>query len=501
MRPAAITFRRCLLLGVLLAFVLSLATSSSASALSFGLNWDGNNHPQPELLDSVQASGASVYHVPFAYNGPGGDWSGNDALVEEAWRRGLTILPTLEGPSNRFLLAGDPDWGAWGEWVEEVVERYGTGGSFWAGKANPTPITAWELWNEPNLPDNDPLLSEGQCAELGQAWIAEAGTCVQPQSYGVFLAYSAERMQAAARATSGQATEVLFGGLNAQVGESPEAFLGKARLYGGLSPDVTGIAFHPYAFVGGAAGMAEALTGLRTDLDTVLESGDKSIWITELGWPVDGTVPLGATVSEEDQATLLTEACDWIKANAAADDIQLVTWYNVRDFEVAAWDGRDGLQREDGSYYPSWYAFQEQTGAEPSGSMWSAFGLADGRLMTFSASEGLRDPGLTIMSGTSPAVAATPPRGALVAFQAPSGHLWIYATGGGAHDTGLGMQPATSPSIAPDPSGGYVVTFRSSTGEIWRYSTAFGTAAGTGMTPASYALPSVAPKPSIALVP
>ena len=488
-------------LAALLALALALATSSSASALSFGLNWDGNNHPQPELLDSVQASGATVYHAPFAYNGPGGDWSGNDALVEEAWRRGLTILPTLEGPSNRFLPASDPEWGAWGEWVEEVVERYGVGGSFWEGRTNPTPITAWEVWNEPNLPDNDPLLSEAQCAELGQAWIAEAGTCVQPQSYGVFLAYSAERMQAAARAVSGADTEVLFGGLNSQVGESPEAFLGKARLYGGLSPDVTGIAFHPYAFVGGVAGMAEDLTGLRTDLDTLLESSEKSIWITELGWPIDGTVPVGETVSEDDQATLLREACDWIKANALADDIQLVTWYNVRDFEVAAWDGRDGLQREDGSYHPAWYAFQEQTGAEPSGSMWSAFGLPDDRLMTFSTSEGLRDTGLTIMPGTSPAVATTPPRGALVAFQAPTGHLWIYATGSGAHDTGLVVQPGTSPTIAADPSGGHLVTFRSPTGEIWRYSTVSGVAAGTGMTPVTYALPSAESKPSVALVP
>ncbi|HEX4304455.1 MAG TPA: hypothetical protein VHZ54_00320 [Solirubrobacterales bacterium] len=501
MRLAAITFRRRLLLGVLLAFSLVLATSTSASALSFGLNWDGNNHPQAELLDSVQASGASVYHVPLAYIGPGGDWSGNDALVEEAWRRGLTILPTLEGPTNRFLLVSDPEWGAWGEWVEEVVARYGVGGSFWEGKANPTPITAWEVWNEPNLPDNNPVLSEAQCAEVGQTWIAEAGTCVQPQGYGVFLAYSAERMQAAARATAGAETDVLFGGLNSQVGESPEAFLGKARLYGGLSPDVTGIAFHPYAFVGGVAGMAEDLTALRRDLDTLLESGDKSIWITEVGWPVDGTVPVGGTVSEDDQATLLGEACDWIKANAAADDIQLVTWYNVRDFDVAAWDGRDGLQREDGSYYPSWYAFQEQTGAEPSGSMWSAFGLADGRLLTFSTSEGLRETGLAIMSGTSPAVVTTSPRGALVAFQAPSGHLWIYTTGGGADDTGLVMQPGTSPTIATDPSGGDIVTFQSSTGEIWHYSTVTGTAVGTGMTLTDYATPNPDPPPGVALVP
>ena len=140
--------QRWSLLAALLAVGLLLATAAPASALTFGLNWDGNNSPSEELLDDTQASGATVWHQPLEYNGPGGDWTNNDKLVEEAWARGITILPTLQ-TGELFLVPTDPEWEGWSTWVREAVERYGVNGAFWEGKVNPTPITAWEVWNEP----------------------------------------------------------------------------------------------------------------------------------------------------------------------------------------------------------------------------------------------------------------------------------------------------------------------------------------------------------------
>ncbi|MBS1887171.1 MAG: hypothetical protein JSU06_08285 [Actinobacteria bacterium] len=354
-----------------LAIGLVLALSSSASALSFGLNWDGNHSSQPELLDAVQASGATVYHVPLQYTGPGGDWSANDKLVEEAWRRGLTILPTVQS-GTRFPPPGDPEWASWGVWLREAVERYGVNGTFWEGKANPTPITAWEVWNEPNIPSNDPQLTEAECAAAGLPWIGQSGNCAQPQSYGAFLAYSAEQLQAASWARAGGPTNVLFGALNTQVGEPFEAFLAGAAAAGGLSPNVTGVAIHPYSFVEGAAGMAGAVDGVRAYLDALPEGSAKSLWITEIGWPTSGTVPVGGTVDPEESAALLTESFEWIKANAAPANIQLVAWYNVRDFGGPTWDGHSGLQGEGGNLNPAWYAFQAQAGAAPTGSFLAA---------------------------------------------------------------------------------------------------------------------------------
>ncbi|MBS1675775.1 MAG: hypothetical protein JST08_00170 [Actinobacteria bacterium] len=420
MRP---TYLRRLLLVAMLTMGLGLSTSSSASALTFGLNWDGNHASREELLDAVQASGATVYHQPLEYNGEGGDWAGNDQLVEEAWVRGVTILPTLQSGAQ-FPLPGEPEWATWGAWVREAVERYGVNGTFWEGKANPTPITAWEVWNEPNIAGGDPRPAEAQ-------------------KYGAFLGYSAEQMQAAAMARAGAPTNVLFGSVNTQVGESYEAFIGGAASTGGLSPNVTGVAIHPYSFAGGAAGMAAEVSGVRAYLDTLPEGSGKSLWITEIGWPTHGAVPAGETVDPEAAAALLTESFAWIKANAGPDNIQLAAWYNLRDFGGSTWDGYAGLQAEDGTYQPAWYAFQEQTGAERSGDRWAAFQADTGTLWTYSTATGYHDTGLTMLPGSSPTIAAQRGGGALVAFPTATGETVTYSTKAATLVPGPTVQPET----------------------------------------------------------
>jgi len=349
--------------GILFLFVLA----SPAGAVSFGVDWNGDN--SLANLDAAQQSGARIYHVPLTY----GDWAGDDALVGAAWERGLTILPTIVRPSpfgNRFLLPSDPEWGTWGIWVQQLAERYGPGGSFWLGKPNPTPISAWEVWNEPNLPENDPLLGEAECAAIGQPFEPAAGTCVQPQSYGTFLAYTAEHLQAGALAVSGAPTDVLVGGLNLELGEGFASFMSKAAPEGALSPNVTGVAIHPYAFDSGMIGLIRGVEGARRYLDRALGAEAKSLWITEFGWPVRGIEGFpagGGPVDEVEQAALVTGAFGWIEDVAAADRIEVATWYSLRDFDSAGhWDGYAGLLREDGTPRAAWYSFRQALGVEPS---------------------------------------------------------------------------------------------------------------------------------------
>lgn len=354
------------LLGTLVGGILFLfVVTSPASAVTFGLDWNGDN--SAANLDAVRDSGATAYHAPLVY----GDWAGDDALVGAAWERGLTILPTLTRSSptgSRFLLPADSEWASWGLWVEQLVERYGPNGSFWLGKANPTPITAWEVWNEPNLPENDPVIGEVECAALGQPFLPQAGTCVQPQSYGTFLAYTAERLQLASQAVAGGPTDVLTGGLNLELGEDFASFLAKSAPYGGLSPSVTGVAIHPYSFAAGVAGFAGGVEHVRRYLDESSEGPSKTLWITELGWPVKGTEGLpadGAPVNEAEQAQNVASSIEWIQAAAPVEGIELVAWYTVRDFASGAhWDGHAGLLREDGTPRPAWYRFRQGLGVE-----------------------------------------------------------------------------------------------------------------------------------------
>jgi hypothetical protein len=483
-----------LLLGTLLAIGLVLATAASASALTFGLNWDGNSTSREESLEEVQASGATVYHLPLEYNGPGGDWTNNDALVEEAWERGITILPTVQR-ARRFPLPLAPGWNAWGEWVRELVERYGLNGSLWDGKANPTPITAWEIWNEPNIAVNNPQLSEAQCEEIGQPWNPEGENCSQPQSYGAFLKYSAEQMQAASLAKTSHGTDVLFGSINTQVGENYETFLAEAALAGGLGPDVTGVAIHPYSFDGGAAGMAEDVGGVRAYLDALPEGAAKSLWITEMGWPTEGTVPDGETVDQEELATLLNESFEWVKLNAPADDIQLAAWYNLRDFGGETWDGWSGLQAEDGTPHPAWFAFQQQTGAEPSGNVWAAFQAETGTLWIYSTAAGYQDTGQPMAPGTSPTVTAPPGGGALVSFTAASGEPATYSTKTGELTYGLAPPPEVDQAVAVGQGiKPLVAAFKAYISAIWANSDPTG-AFGTSTRIAPGTVPSVATVP------
>jgi hypothetical protein len=352
-------------IGILIAVGLFFATVSSASALTIGLNWDGTyGH-----LEEVKTSGATVFHVPLQYTAGGGSWQADDTLVEEAWKRGITILPTLERGDNRFLLAGDPNWTTWGSWAREVVERYGINGSFWNGKANPTPITAWEVWNEPNLIENNPQLpsatAKAECKALGQVYYEKLNNCVQPQHYGAFLKYTSEALQAGSIAKTSHGTEVLFGGLYMPGGDPWSNFLSKAYSVPGVASSFSGVAIHPYALASGVSEMSGEIGGIRSELNS-LGAGGASLWITEIGWPVGGTegFPTGGhSVSEAEQASLLTEGFNWIKANASADNIQLAAWFNASDYNVGAhWPGYCGLIRSDGTFRPSWFAFQAEAG-------------------------------------------------------------------------------------------------------------------------------------------
>jgi hypothetical protein len=362
------TARAAFFVGSALAtMALALTIASSSSALMLGVNW---RNPETSELDTVQRSGASVYHMAFDYsNSSGGNWSFYDNVVEAAWQKGVTILPGLvrSGETgNRFLLQSDPGWVKWGNWAREAVERYGVNGSFWNGKSNPKPITAWEVWNEPNLVENNPKISKPECQIIGQVYFEKDGTCIQPQNYGKFLKYTAEAIQAGSFTKTAHGTEVLFGGLYVPAGESYSSFLTKAYAVSGVPGAFTGLALHPYSFVTGFAGMTEAITGARGKLNS-LGAGGKSLWLTEFGWPTAGSAGFpagGHPVSEAEQAELLTQSFNWIKANAGANNIQLAAWFNIRDYNSGThWDGSCGLQRNNGSYRPAWHAFQDQTGA------------------------------------------------------------------------------------------------------------------------------------------
>jgi hypothetical protein len=336
-----------------------MALASSASALTMGLMWRDLNPAQMEL---VKRSGATGFRLNIDRSF--GNWETYDAIFTAAWQRGITISPNLTDRS----LVGFPiatEVPVWNAWVTQVVQRYGVGGTFWAGKVNPTPVTSWSVWNEPNLADNSPKRSKEECEAISTfPYMPEKRTCLQPASYGVLLGRTAETIHGI-----NAGAKVYFGGLymGAEVKKNYIRFLEQASPTAG---PFDGLEIHPYSFFGGVSEVAAEVTEIRSTLNKLPGGTAKPLSIGEIGWPVSSPGGTGVpAVNEAEQASLLTGSFDWIKEHASADKIEAAYWYNLRDTsprpEVGPrWDNFTGLMDFDtGAMRPSWFAFLKETGA------------------------------------------------------------------------------------------------------------------------------------------
>src|SRR3954454_1475429 len=352
-----------LLSALLTSLALLLASASSASALPekfFGLHWGGPSNQSAADMEAVAHSGAKYYHLQLSRTSTVA--AAYDPIFQLAWEQGITILPYLysggptggQFPTLEQLEAEGNGPGTWIWFVYDVVHRYGFQGDFWNGKANPKPVPEWEIWNEPNLRENNP-----------------GGASVYPESYTRFARRMAVAIQAAQNEKSGAGTRVNFGNLFS-AGTNMEGtnyksmkvdlFLDKANNVDPALANFTGLALHPYSFTGGQSGVETHVNEARNKLNGFFGGSTKEIWITELGWQVGVTDPAHEKVTEEQQAQYLTGSFNWIRSVQAEKNIQSLIYYNYRDFG-GAWDGYAGLRSADGRFRPAWGAFQAQTGA------------------------------------------------------------------------------------------------------------------------------------------
>src|SRR5436190_1330735 len=94
-------------------------------------------------------------------------WGPVDALIGNLASRGIPVLPVLYGSAPYAAKTPEtPPLGSsaarrgWERFVRAAVARYGPGGTYWTdprlyGAQHPgapeVPVTAWQVWNEPNL--------------------------------------------------------------------------------------------------------------------------------------------------------------------------------------------------------------------------------------------------------------------------------------------------------------------------------------------------------------
>jgi len=276
------------------------------------------------------------------------DYIAYDALVAEAQTRGVTLLGTLDygvGWANASS-GGDTaypptDPNDYAMYAAAVAARY-------AGK-----VDAWEIWNEPNNGFRfwKPTLSG------------------DPVAYGALLEASFTSIHAAA-----PNAQVLLGGtvftpqiLTGGIPWLEQAYAAHPDLAAHL--DVAGVhtyMAYPPQNPPEMGQLSDAPLDQKIQMHAWLldqhGAGAKPIWITELGWPVYGTVDEATQAHFTVRATLI----------AARQGVSGIYWYTLRDGpDPMAFPPEDafGLMHHDSSPKPVYGALKAMLATL--GDMWA----------------------------------------------------------------------------------------------------------------------------------
>ena len=309
----------------------------------------GEPLPGEEMLSRLGEGGAGTLRVNFAWgyvqSGPGAryDWSHYDSVVANAARNGIRVLATVYSspawaePTPEHPPLGDalPGFQAF---VRAAAQRYGARGSFWHLHPDVPrlPITAWQLWNEPNSP---------------LFWKPTP----DPDGYLTLL----QAFHSALRAAPG--ASVVLGGLfpTPTGGLTMGDFLRRVYARGG-GDLLDAVAVHPYA---ATPEISLRRVGQVRELMRRLGDPGVPIWIGEVGWASAGA-PSGLTVGPERQADYLRRIFELASGERRRLGIAGVIWFSLQDAPGRIWVGHCGLFELDGDPKPAWSAFVDLTGGE-----------------------------------------------------------------------------------------------------------------------------------------
>ncbi|MGP6175224.1 cellulase family glycosylhydrolase [Corynebacterium sp. A21] len=226
-------------------------------------------------------------------------WDQLDQRVNAAVDAGLTPLLLLHTLPDWVEGFGVVDSGAaqhYGEFAGAVAQHYGDR------------VTAYEIWNEPNIerfwPNPDPV------------------------AYAEWLAVASQNIEAV-----DPGAEIIAGGLapasNVE-GISYSGYTFLERLYELEALNyVTAVAVHPYSYPERPSGMARWNTfrQLGQIKELLRENGDggKKIWLTEYGAPTSGEGGVG----EREQATMVSEALRLAWIDPTLGPIFIYTMYDL----------------------------------------------------------------------------------------------------------------------------------------------------------------------------
>jgi hypothetical protein len=272
----------------------------------------------------------------------------HDAYVAKLAAHGVRVLPILfNAPSFRSgTTRTRPTYpprsnSSMASFARVLVRRYGPSGSLWRERPGipKVPITAWQIWNEPNLP---------------VYWRGRPSA----RAYAAML-----RTVGGAIKRTHRRAEIVSAGL------PPSRLRGAvplsryiAQLYRArIGRTISSLAINSYAT--SDRDLARMLRSIRSLMNRRGGRRDK-IWITEIGWATAG--PRSRfRVGTRGQARRIDRAYRFIGRNRRRLNLRGVVYFSWRDLRPYApafrdmWGLHAGLLRLDGSFKPGYYSFKK----------------------------------------------------------------------------------------------------------------------------------------------
>jgi hypothetical protein len=275
------------------------------------------------------------------------DLSYHDAYVAELATHRMRVLPILFNPPS--FHTGTPvtrpayppsSNASMARFAQVLVNRYGPRGSLWRERPwlPRTPITAWQIWNEPTLP----VYWQGRPNARAYArMVATVGRAIR---------------------RSDRRAEIVTAGLppSTQQGAVPLKRYVKQLYRARIGRSINSLAINSYAR--SKRELGRLLGSLRKQMN---RSGGRrnSLWITELGWATSG--PRSRfTVGPGGQARLIGSAYSLLRRDRRKLKLRGVVLFSWRDLRPYApnfsdmWGLHAGLLSVDGQPKPGFYAFQ-----------------------------------------------------------------------------------------------------------------------------------------------
>ncbi len=243
---------------------------------------------------------------------------------------------------------------AWTAFLQAAVRRYGPGGEFWVEHAHegidyepaiptPTPIRAWQIWNEPNFFYSAYPVDPARYAKLVEI-SSKAIREVEPPAKLILAGLFGRPTVGGAR------------------GMPAAQFLSDLYRVPGLAADFDGVSLHPYAV--DTHVLEELVEAFHQVI--VRNYDDVPMYITEMGWGSTNDFSHDAfEQGPQGQVSELRGAYRYLIANQRRLDLQQVDWFSWKDVKGACnFCDSVGLFHEGVGFRPkpAWRAFVALTG-------------------------------------------------------------------------------------------------------------------------------------------